>query len=226
MGIRIHRVMGWGLDWNRFEMISTLPCEGHETSEVLYDVMRKATSADLTVPEDFRKMTWNSTGINSIIEPVLLARDLNFRERRGKAKQKPKLAAPNELYHLVMDCDNTHAVVFLPSALFIKIWYHYTDDLDYYFEQYREGAAKSADTNMRDVLETMKFGPYPFGNLLMDPRTGEPLEWDSFHRLDKTYPNGWAPGVPSELRWWVKKLGILDDAGVNELRPMLAQYWC
>ena len=223
MGIRIHRVMGYGLDWNRFEMISTLGCEGHETSEKLYDVMRKATSEDLTIPEEFCRMTWHTKYVGSIIEPILLASDLNHREEKGG---NPKLASPTDLFHLVMDCDDTHAIIFLPSALYLKSWYHYADDLDYYFEQYREGAAKSADTNTRDVLETMKFGPYPFGNLLMDPRTGDPLEWDSFHRLDRTYPNGWAPGIPSELRWWLKKMGVLDDAGINELRPMIAQYWC
>jgi hypothetical protein len=92
------------------------------------------------------------------------------------------------------------------------------------FEAYRTG--QEGDCDPRDFVTFTKFGHCPFSNFLMDPRTGDPLEWDIFSRLDKTYPNGWAPAVPSEIRWWTKKLGIFDDAGVNKLRPLIAQYWC
>jgi hypothetical protein len=51
---------------------------------------------------------------------------------------------------------------------------------------------------------------------------GEAREWINFRELRKR-PD-LVPRVPMELRWYLKKLGVLDDAGINKLRPLTARW--
>lgn len=235
MGYRIHRAIGWGMEWNKFEELTTLDCEAHETSEKLWEVFDKATDADLTVPWSHRSETWRSKPPHRtvILDHRLLALTMDFSgdeteidengvERRRRIEGP--IARASDLFKMAMDPDNTHAIVFFPNAREAKHWFRYDDMIDYQFEALRDG--RDGDPNPRDFIVWPKFGHYPYSNYIMDANTGEPLEWDLFSRLDETYPQGWAPDVPSEIRWYLPKLGLLDEKGVNQLRPIVAQWWC
>ena len=46
------------------------------------------------------------------------------------------------------------------------------------------------------------------------------------------YPNltlrrrdDWLPGIPTEIRWYLTQHGIMFDEGVNQLRPIVTQWW-
>ncbi|QSY98629.1 hypothetical protein J2J97_32515 (plasmid) [Rhizobium bangladeshense] len=224
MSSRMHRAIGWGIEWNAFEATTILDCEGHDTWEKLDAVLSAATDETLTVPMDERQETRRARGVSPIFDNRLLALDMEFAgEGDERHRVEPKLANATTLRATVMDPDNTHAVLFFPNADYARKWHRRYDDLDYAFEAYRNGPP--GDAEPRDFWHVAKFGWFPFANYLMD-KDGNPLEWESFHRLDYTYPEGWYPAVPSEIRWYLKKLGIMDDAGVNKLRPIVAQWWC
>lgn len=224
MSTRIHRAMGWGMPWDAFEEATILDCEAQDTSDRLDQIFSAATDADLTVPEDVRKHSWNTRGVNVIVDPRLLALDMEFTDEVVDGKRvrvEPELAKASDLYHQAINADRTLAVIFLPNATYAESWVRFDDDLDYAYEQYRNG---DNEGEPREIVQTMKFNPYPFSNFLMD-KDGNPLEWEAYFLLDETYPDGWFPAVPSEIRWYLKQLGIMDDAGINKLRPMLVQTW-
>lgn len=229
MSYRLHRAMGYGMPWNDFEMGTTLDCEAHETADKLYEVLELATDADLTVPMKFRDALFYSNARprrSAIMDNRILALGMTFEGEGDERKRRdPRLLQATDLFQTVYSEDDLAHVIFMPNATYARQWYRYNDDLDYKFEEYRDGPPGDNGGGPRDFVHVLKFGPYPFGNFLMDPATGQALEWDLFHRLDKTYPNGWVPDIPSELRWWLPNLGILDEKGVNKLRPCIAQWW-
>jgi hypothetical protein len=210
--------MGWGMEWNHFEATTTLDCEAHETHETLYQLMQGVTDEQLTVDKEFRSMTWNTRGLSAILEARILSE--NYTEG---ARKPAKIGQGQDLFHTVERGDDTTHVVFHPNLMEAKANFHRGDNLDHYFEYYRDGT--DADPSPRVFHTDMRFNPYPWSNNLMDPNTGEPLEWVYYTTLDETYPGGWAPMPPSELFWWLPKLGILDRNGVLQLRPMIAQWW-
>lgn len=227
MGIRIHRTMGWGMRFEEFNKTSTLigdPDYDHCKLEALDNVLSAASFADFVVPKDIASETYKRPG-SPIWNPRLLDAPGKSRKLARTTDRRPYRDAlrPTQLYSAVMDCDETHAIIFYPNGHFARRWNRYDDDMDYAFEQYRDGDNSS---DPRDLIQEMKFAPYPYVNSLMDPRTGEHLPWTHYFMLDETYPDGWAPAIPPELLWWTQKFGIFDKTGVLKLRPMLAQYWC
>lgn len=229
MSYRIHRAIGWGMAWNDFEATTIIDCEAHETWDNLEEIMSVATDEILTVPMEERRETRNARGIPSIFDNRILALNMEFDHEAGPDENgyvrriPPALGSPDDLWKTISDGDDIAAVLFAPNALLGRQWHRYANDLDYVFEAFRDGPL--GDAEPRDFLYFAKFGHYPYSNYLMD-KDGNPLEWETFHRLDKTYPQGWYPAVPSEIRWYLKRLGIMDDAGVNKLRPIVAQWWC
>lgn len=228
MSYRLHRAIGWGMEWDAFEETVILDCEAQDTFDVVDDIFSSATDADLTIPMEERSRLLKRRGVPSPIDNRLRALDFKFDAERidtdgNRLRIGPKLGQSSDLWQTVMDPDSKHAVLFFPNVSYAEKWNRSWDDLDYAFEAYRDGPP--GDAPPRDFHHVAKFGFYPFSNYLMD-KDGHPLEWESFHRLDHMYPDGWYPAVPSEIRWYLKKLGIMDDAGVNKLRPMICQWWC
>ncbi len=135
-------------------------------------------------------------------------------------RSEADIGDPADLFELVGDPDRTTDVLFFPSLSRRARWYRYDDDLDYAFEAWRGYPVEPSEP--RFVRTFPRFGFHPWTNDLM-LADGTPVPW--------TYPGeveerpDWLPSVPSEIRWYLTALGILDDAGVNGLRPMLAQWW-
>lgn len=230
MGIRIRRAMGWGMEWNAFEEATTLDCQTHETWDAVDEAMCKATDADLTMTMKERKESWNTRGITVVHDNRLLALDMTFDDEKPsmadgyRHRVEPKLAVADDLWTTVWNGDDITHVIFWPNARTAKKWFRRDDDLDYAFEAQRDGYG--GDPAARDFVQFMKFNPYPYSNYIMEPDSGNPLEWVAFFELDREYEKtGWAPAPATELRWWLPKLSILDLAGVNKLRPMIAQWW-
>lgn len=232
MSYRINRAIGYGMEWNKFEELALFEGEAHETADWLDDVMSSATKDDLTVPMEFRNELFYGKARPRrpiIMDPELLATTLEFKTvdhpdgTTSYERIKADYAPASSLYRTVHVPDETLAVIFFPTARYAKDWYRFDDMLDYQFEAFREGTSECQGP--RDFLIWPKFGHHPFSNALMDLTTGEPLLWEPFSGLDEVYPKGWAPDVPSEIRWWTKKLGIFDENGVNQLRPVVAQWW-
>lgn len=163
-----------------------------------------------------RKLTWNTKYVSAIIETRLLSTEYT------ESGRKPAEIGPATDLYQTMGYDNPEHVLFFPSLLYATKWHHWDDDVDYAFERWREGGHRGDHGEPREIATYCEFGHYPFANDLM-LEDGTPVAWD-YHVTVAKHPE-WRPGIPSEIRWYLKRLGILNDAGVNQLRRMIAQWW-
>ncbi|MBO6507374.1 MAG: hypothetical protein JJ979_02625 [Roseibium sp.] len=216
MSVRLHRAIGYGVPWHRFEELTTLDCEAHETWDKLNKVFETATDELLTVASEDRKNSWTGPNV-PIIEKRLLAKNYTDRDRK-----EAELGKAEDLVCVIDDSCETLGVIFFPNLYYRKRWYRYDDDLDYAFERWREGTDRSEHSDPRQFVNYVDYGHYPFTNSLMT-EDGTPHEWLPFWEL-RERPD-LLPAVPSEIRWYLKKLNVMDDAGVNQLRPVVAQWW-
>lgn len=222
MGTHIERAMGWGMTWEAFQALTTLDMSDRKPYEdnKLYSTFNAATDEMLTVPKAERG--WEAPGL-AMVELRLLSQTFTDYGRR-----EAKIGRAEELFSAVGSDDTTH-VLFYPSLLQRQRWYRRNDDLDYAFEQARHLFDESAPDGLGEVRDPRnfvafpKFGFYPWANDLMDKLTGEHVPWDHFTLLEQR--TDWAPAVPKEIRWYLKKLNVMDDNGINQLRPMIAQWW-
>lgn len=218
MGIRIHRAMGWGMPWSDFERLTTLKEEDGDHSKywlshLLYETFEQATHEQLTLTEEEHKAQWDAPGTS------ILERHLTSTKFTLGTGEEPVFGSPTDLYFDV-GYDVTDHVGFLPALYLKDKWSRYDDDLDYAFERLRDGPAGSAD--IRDLATYSQFGHYPWTNDLMYA-DGSHMPWRHWYELKDR--DDWFPAVPAEIRWYLKKLEIMDDAGINQLRPMIAQWW-
>lgn len=212
MGIRIHRAMGYGMPWHQFQQQSTLGA--NDTHNKLWEIFDAAKSPQLTVPEEIRKKSFSLDG-SPIFEPYILAKSFTDFGRRPDVE----LGVASDLF-FTTGYDDIEHIGFLPDLTYRDKWYRYNDDLDYFSEQYREDSEGQAD--MREFVTYTRFGPYPFSNDLM-AADGSRVPWD--HHVNLRKRTDWAPAVPASIRWYLKTLGVMDDEGVNQLRPLIAQWW-
>lgn len=121
----------------------------------------------------------------------------------AKRFQEPEEHKPSDLFRMPDIWEEENHVLFFPSGLQVEQWTHWDDDVDYAFELWRNGDDIDAlrKTEMRSFVKYVADGHYPYTKSL----TG---------RL-----------VPFELEFWLKKAGVFDDAGIAEIRPMIAQTW-
>ena len=217
MGSKIHRAMGWGLPWDTFVAQQTLTRDHAILSEILEERFTEAGDAGLTVPHTVVSalMKQDRPHPPLILEPRLLAENFT-----AFGRNEAVIGSAEKLYTIVPNCDRDIAILFYPNLSFRKKWYRYDDDLDYAFERYR--GTSTADQEARDIETWTAFGHYPWNNdrMLAD---GTPAPWEPFGHL--TGADEQFPAVPSEIRWYLGALGILDEAGINALRPLLAQWW-
>lgn len=203
--------MGYGLPFAKFEELCILPKHKDGIGESLYDAFSALTDADLTIDDKFTRALIYGDGPKPsiIIEPRLLKTDItNF-----------EIGSAIELYKMVSTPDRTTDVIFFPNLYYRTKWYRWDDDLDYAFERYN--VIKEDEVLPRDFTKYTKFGHYPYTNDIMD-LNGNPVNWDHYN-IDLR--SDWVPGIPSEIRWYLTQHGIMLDEGVNQLRPLIAQWW-
>lgn len=217
MGYRIHRAIGWGIDFKKMQKHCLVDLNEEDG---LYGFFNKFSDKDLTISKEESRVVWDTKNVYSILERRLLSK--NFTSY-GTIKATG-IGQASDLFEQIMNPDKTYGFVFFPSLYQKKKWFRYDDDMDYAFERWRsKDVTRMNDDGPRDFIKYVAYGHYPWTNFLMD-RVGNPVPWEPFYELQQKPEI--VPQVPYEIRWYLKKMEILDDTGVNELRPVVAQWWC
>lgn len=223
MSYRISRAMGYGMPWTRFEELCKLtPDADYGLSEALRDCFHGLTDEQMTVPEDVSSDLFDGPR-PSIIERRLLSTTFTSFGKDGFV-----LGHPNDLYDSISIDDETSHVIFFPNLYYAAKWCRFDDDLDHAFEAWcrdpdaSDSGKRGQQAEPRDFVVYTGYGHYPWnGDLML--ADGTPVPWERFCIVEQ-HPE-WLPAVPSEIRWYLTTLGVLDDAGINELRPLIAQWW-
>jgi hypothetical protein len=216
MGVRIHRAMGWGLPWFKFEELTSISRGPDGGCDFLQYRFEELTDADLTVDDESYSRFFNQRHVMPIFEKRLLSKTYTDGGRRPAV-----LGNASDLFCSV-GCDETEHVIFFPSLYYREKWYRYDDDMDYAFERWRDGEGRGEHSEPRDFYSYVEYGHYPWTNYVM-LEDGTPTPWEHFLEVNK-HPE-WVPAVPCEIRWYLTKHNILKDDGVNQLRPIVAQWW-
>lgn len=223
MGIRIKRSIGWGMPWTQFVELCSAP-DKNNVYEWLDEVFDKLTDEDLTVDDAVYKALFygdSATRPSMILQKRLLATKFE-----GFGKEPSPAGRAEDLFTVTWNGDDIAHIVFYPTLAMRAKWYRSDDDMDYAFEAIRgengEPAESEEGYGARDITVYRRYGHYPWSNYIMD-HAGNPLPWEHYALLNKR--NDWAPGVPSEIRWYLTQHGIMYNQGVNQLRPIVAQWW-
>lgn len=204
MGIRIHTSLGWGMPIKKFEKYSLVPDEDEET---IHGILTECK--ELLIPKGLHEKRVIFSGHN------LLSKEFNY---PGTPSPKDAKNASNLIRFA--GSDDAEHVIFYPSMYFLETWFRFDDAIDYAF-------ATNITKEMKNTWKYLKHGHYPFNIDRMNLK-GEHQDRDNYEILrftDKKKAAKIVPEVPFELRWWVKELKILDDEGVNQLRPIMASWW-
>jgi hypothetical protein len=218
MGMYIHRAIGYGMSWHNFEALTTLDCEAHKTLDCLHKTFKEATNEQLTIPKEVTTLGLRPGPGH----PPFLERRLLAKRYTDGGRLEAETGRATDLYLTVTTPDETTDVVFFPNLMFGSKWQRSNDEIDYHFERWRDGTDRSGHSEPRDFVKYVAYGHYPYTNYVMTI-DGKPHEWLPFWEM-RERPN-LVPNIPSEIRWYMKELGILDEAGVNQLRPLIAQWW-
>lgn len=223
MSYRINRAMGYGMPYEQFKDVCILPKDNDDVLDgvlnVLYNAFEKLTDADLTVDDKLYRALFYGDGVKPapVLQTRLLAEDFT------RVSNKPcTIGKAEDLFVTVTTPDETTDIIFFPNLYFRKKWYRWDDELDYAFEQWRSGSGdRSSAQGPQDFTIYTEYGHHPFSYDIMDIN-GNPLKWEPA-RLNQH--SNWIPAVPSEIRWYLTQHGIMFNEGVNQLRPVVAQWW-
>lgn len=216
--------LGYGMPWHQFEEKVIIDCEAHQTCEEIDNIFSNTNSDDLTIPmENIKRILCDIGYIPPFSEVQLLAKEYTDGGRR-----KVDIGAANDLYELVFgpDDDDPRHIIFFPNLIKRERWMRRSDYLDQMLHQYM-----SNGLNWRqDHILYLKEGIDNYCHYVMEP-DGTPIDFSQYafpvteeeKRLKERTEV--VPQIPSEIRWYLKKLGIMDDAGINGLRPVVAHWW-
>lgn len=120
----------------------------------------------------------------------------------------------------VWDADDIKYVIFIPNTVDFREWSRSGDLLDT-FEYETE------PNDMETVIIERQYGFYPYSNYIRDAQTNKPKEWDSSCMGDTNgkRPDHIIPDVPPVLRYWLLDTGIMNNEGINALKPIIAKWW-
>lgn len=216
MSSRIHRALGWGMPWADFLARQRLSAEPDAVTAALEARFNQAEEAGLSVPSAVVKDLLRG---KAPAHPPILERHLLATEFTQFGKVDPATGRANDLYTLVWNGDTVVAILFYPNLSCRRQWYRRDDAIDYAFERW---AADGRDADLTTVLRWSRYGHHPWTQYLM-LTDGTPIAWNAAN-----IAAAWTEvpaAVPSEIRWYLDNLGILDKDAVNTLRPALAQWW-
>lgn len=210
MSTRIHRAIGWGLDWETFLRLAQFAVPEDQIDDEMEGRFTEAGDVGLTVPEDYVQALFD--GSPPLPVPILERRLLSL----GLTAVSPHAPGPaHQLYATVNEGDTPLGILFFPDLTWRARWHRRDDDIDYAFERWR---TDEPDLGARSVLTPTALGHHPWTHDLMDT-AGNAVPWSRHGEPDAI------PAVPHQIRWYLTKLGILDAEGVLALRPMIAQWW-
>jgi hypothetical protein len=224
MGIRIKRSIGWGMPWAQFVELCNAP-DKNDVSEWLYDTFHNLKDKDLIADSKVYSALINGDAVRyapSILQKRLLAKKFTM-----KINESVELGSAVDLFDTVYNGgDDNIAIIFYPSLHYRSKWYRSDDDIDYAFESVRgdngEPAYSEEGYSARDFVVYKRYGHYPYSNYITT-LDGTPVEWDHYALLNKR--DDWIAAVPGEIRWYLTQHDILDFTAVNQLRPIVAQWW-
>lgn len=214
MGIRINKAMGYGMPIAQFnDHFNPVTSDNHhEKMEWLYDTLvdNQETQELLSGPHDPK-----------IIKELM---DLGYRPLQFFFKPFDRInsAEPHsfaKLYYEICLENPTH-VLFMPTIDFAHKWMRHDDDIDYV-----EFNLQNNDGPENKIVEC-NYGFYPYANEVRSTETDRPIDWDgTMMSRDGKRPDHIVPDVPPDLRYWLRKLDIMDNSGINQLRPIVATWW-
>ena len=219
MGYRIKRSIGWGMPWAQFVEQCRAP-DTNDISEWLYDTFNALTDEDLTIDPKLYRALFCDDGASFVFQKRLLATDYE------DLKTTSKIDRAENLFSITFDGDDYGDIVFYPNLCFRKRWYRSDDDMDYAFESIRGDQGEPGESEEgfgpRNFTVYKTFGHYPWANYIMD-HNGKTVPWEHYQLLRRR--DDWAPGIPTEIRWYLTQHGIMFNEGVNQLRPIVTQWW-
>lgn len=211
--------MGYGMPWHEFEELYQGECEAHETLEHLLKKLGDADDALLTVDDETYERWFYGNHVPPIWEKRILA--LSDTDGGRRPSEPGSAEALVQLIWNPADDDDPEYVLFFPSVRHARRWYRRSDEIDITFDRWRGGTGRQDGEPWDVFVKQLPWGHDPFANYLM-LADGTPVPW-TYYR-DVVERDDVLPAVPSEYRFWLPRLGILDDAGVNHLRPLIAQW--
>ncbi|WP_315922419.1 hypothetical protein [Mesorhizobium sp. SP-1A] len=227
MGSAFYNAIGYGMPWHDFENEVILDCEAHKTKQVFENIFDSATDEMLTVPlEEHNKVWYGTDPIPSFSELRLLSKTYTDGNRKPA-----DIGRAEDLYQLVFgpdDRDPRH-IIFFPNLTYRKEWCRRSDYLDQMIERWRPGMTED-NWRPEDRIRYLNEGFDVFCHYIMEP-DGTPIRMDDYRFPITPEEQRWkenlkvVPQIPSEIRWYLKKLGIMNDAGINKLRPIIAYWW-
>ncbi|MBY3155264.1 hypothetical protein HFO56_23360 [Rhizobium laguerreae] len=208
------------MQWNDFEEATTLDCEAHDTWEELEHAFETADQSTFEIDRHIYDHALSSTEPNRAAYLTPHSLYCNILEREG---DKFILGRPTELYqriNVTEDMSRDH-VVFYPDCYHARLWKRHDDDIDlallFYWEK---GGSRDTEPDGSSRVHYVEYGHGPWKSSLMT-LDGEARDWTGFREVRKSQL---VPRVPMEMRWYLTKLGVLDDAGINKLRPLTARW--
>lgn len=219
MSSAYRKAIGYGMPWPRFEELYLGDCETHLTLDHLESVLAAATDEMLTVDAEFYRECFYTDHVPSVRETRLLSRSFTNGGRRPA-----DIGNPGDLMQVVLLAGDSEArlVLFFPNLRCAKAWQRRNDPLDLAFDRWKDGVRKEDAYRVTNFIEELPYGHDSYESYLMR-KDGTPVEWHT--NKDPEHRGGIVPAVPKEYHFYMKKLGILNEAGINELRPYIAQWW-
>lgn len=223
MGYRIKRSIGWGMPWDTFVKVCQAP-DKTDVSEWMYDLFGKLTDEDLTIDDKLYRALFY--GNDEDRDPIIFQKRLLALSYDHRDKEPQPVGRAGDLYSISFDGDDYSDIIFYPNLIFEKRWHRRDDDMDYAFEAVRGDDGNPCETvdggEPRNFTVYKRYGHYPWANHIMD-HNGKSLKWEHYALLNQR--NDWVPGVPTEIRWYLTQHGVMFNEGVNQLRPIVSQWW-
>jgi hypothetical protein len=209
------------MPWLDFEDLTILDCEAHATWETLESSFETAEPSVFEIDPEVYKRAYYSSEPN---RAAYLTPHSLYSNILARAEDTFILGSPTELYQKIdvsEDGTKDH-IVFYPDCYHARLWKRHDDDIDlallYYWEK---GGSRSEEPDGSARVKYVDYGHGPWKSALMST-VGEPRDWVHFREL-RERPD-LVPRVPMEMRWYLKRLGLLDDTGVNRLRPLTGRW--
>jgi len=254
MGIRIHKILGYGLDdvefdgenWkvtdSRFAEDGYLNVDWEERENIFTDEGFDEYLSNIVENENEEDGLWSGLGILRNLRQ-------QAKDEEDKWSKKGRYSNKDSISNCVVhepEFGMSNVMVFTPPV-FGKNWQRYDDIIDYY-----EPSHHDVDGGIDTGITLLNRSIYPFDGYVdcrtMPPKRLNHLEWrlyvDSIHSQE--YKDVFAesaretmdfkdveemhkmvrPMVPDELTVLLKYLKVFkDEADIHTLKPMLYWYW-